>query len=449
MTYVPNMLHRAALDRIHARKPDIFFGTCTPPDRHGFVSLSLGITYEKDIIEACVSRCQNSVALLAHTEFEAVPLFCELVCYQVVVKEKPPVNLAGLLEAALRTILVRDVRKHPRLEGETDSAVLSLMEQNGYLQRAFNAAELLGWKMVKDSEAGNFTLTDEEASCLLPDRVAPALASKIANKLESKTNALATGAHCGWLTTPGNVRGRYTFLRKRFAKYMAHRHINRHFDNSGSLPMEVALTPTFDIPLRLLAYDVASTQAAVTLGSRAQRMNSLLTELRRLIEAEMNRSPSLDDFFVAHLATPPHVTRRRLREFAATNDAASIRQLVNLLHFVHLVHRDHPPNTPGAPNDEADNGVAVAAWFRDIFHLFSLFAQRRVSAEIALQSDALTEQAKSLSRLVVLFLQREVASIGDDAFFKVAVPEHVTNQMVARMGGSGSPGGEELDLDVA
>ncbi|WP_018526931.1 acetyl-CoA hydrolase/transferase family protein [Alkalispirochaeta alkalica] len=52
VTYVPNMLHRAALDRIDARKPDIFFGTCTPPDEKGFVSLSLGITYEKDIIEA-------------------------------------------------------------------------------------------------------------------------------------------------------------------------------------------------------------------------------------------------------------------------------------------------------------------------------------------------------------------------------------------------------------
>ncbi len=52
VTYVPNMLHRAATDRIQARRPDIFFGTCTPPDRHGFVSLSLGITYEKDIIEA-------------------------------------------------------------------------------------------------------------------------------------------------------------------------------------------------------------------------------------------------------------------------------------------------------------------------------------------------------------------------------------------------------------
>jgi acyl-CoA hydrolase len=52
VTYVPNMLHRAASDRIHAHRPDIFFGTCTPPDRHGFVSLSIGLTYEKDIIEA-------------------------------------------------------------------------------------------------------------------------------------------------------------------------------------------------------------------------------------------------------------------------------------------------------------------------------------------------------------------------------------------------------------
>lgn len=52
VTYVPNMLHRAALDRLAVRNPHIFFGTCTPPDGKGFVSLSLGITYEKDIIEA-------------------------------------------------------------------------------------------------------------------------------------------------------------------------------------------------------------------------------------------------------------------------------------------------------------------------------------------------------------------------------------------------------------
>ncbi len=52
VTYVPNMLHRSATDFIFARKPNIFFGTCTPPDKHGFVSLSLGITYEKDILES-------------------------------------------------------------------------------------------------------------------------------------------------------------------------------------------------------------------------------------------------------------------------------------------------------------------------------------------------------------------------------------------------------------
>jgi len=52
VTYVPNMLHRAATDRLKVRRPHLFFGTCTPPDANGFVSLSLGITYEKEMIEA-------------------------------------------------------------------------------------------------------------------------------------------------------------------------------------------------------------------------------------------------------------------------------------------------------------------------------------------------------------------------------------------------------------
>lgn len=52
VSYVPNMLHRAGIDRLYVRKPHIFFGTCTPPDDKGFVSLSLGITYEKDVLEA-------------------------------------------------------------------------------------------------------------------------------------------------------------------------------------------------------------------------------------------------------------------------------------------------------------------------------------------------------------------------------------------------------------
>ncbi|RLD64179.1 MAG: 4-hydroxybutyrate--acetyl-CoA CoA transferase, partial [Bacteroidetes bacterium] len=44
VTYVPNMLHRSATDRLKVRNPHIFYGTCTPPDDKGFVSLSLGIT---------------------------------------------------------------------------------------------------------------------------------------------------------------------------------------------------------------------------------------------------------------------------------------------------------------------------------------------------------------------------------------------------------------------
>jgi len=52
VTFVPNMLHRAATDRMKVKRPHIFFGTCTPPDTKGYVSLSLGITYEKDIMEA-------------------------------------------------------------------------------------------------------------------------------------------------------------------------------------------------------------------------------------------------------------------------------------------------------------------------------------------------------------------------------------------------------------
>ncbi len=52
VTFVPNMLHRAASDRIYAKRPNIFWGTCTPPDNNGFISLSLGITYEKDVLEA-------------------------------------------------------------------------------------------------------------------------------------------------------------------------------------------------------------------------------------------------------------------------------------------------------------------------------------------------------------------------------------------------------------
>jgi acyl-CoA hydrolase len=51
-TFVPNHLHLAGQDRLAYRKPDVFIGTCTPPDRFGYVSLSLSVTYERELMEA-------------------------------------------------------------------------------------------------------------------------------------------------------------------------------------------------------------------------------------------------------------------------------------------------------------------------------------------------------------------------------------------------------------
>ncbi|KAF0166891.1 MAG: acetyl-CoA hydrolase/transferase [Rhodocyclaceae bacterium] len=50
-TYVPNHLHSAAMDRILYRKPTIFIGSCTPPDRFGYVSLAFSVVYERDLME--------------------------------------------------------------------------------------------------------------------------------------------------------------------------------------------------------------------------------------------------------------------------------------------------------------------------------------------------------------------------------------------------------------
>ncbi len=53
VTFVPNMLHRAILDRLCVRKPHIFIGSCTPPDSHGFVSLGPSLVYEQHAVHHC------------------------------------------------------------------------------------------------------------------------------------------------------------------------------------------------------------------------------------------------------------------------------------------------------------------------------------------------------------------------------------------------------------
>lgn len=51
VSYIPNHLHIAGMKRISNRKPNIFIGTASSMDKHGFLSLSLSVTYEKEMID--------------------------------------------------------------------------------------------------------------------------------------------------------------------------------------------------------------------------------------------------------------------------------------------------------------------------------------------------------------------------------------------------------------
>lgn len=51
LTFIPNNLHRAGIEKIKNEKIDFFIGTSTPMDEKGFFSLSLSLVYEKEMIE--------------------------------------------------------------------------------------------------------------------------------------------------------------------------------------------------------------------------------------------------------------------------------------------------------------------------------------------------------------------------------------------------------------
>lgn len=51
-SFIPNHLHLSGVKRLFHRKPTIFIGTCSMPDEHGYVSLSLSATYERLMIDA-------------------------------------------------------------------------------------------------------------------------------------------------------------------------------------------------------------------------------------------------------------------------------------------------------------------------------------------------------------------------------------------------------------
>ena len=50
VSFIPNHLHFAGSRRLEHVTPDIYIGVATPPDEHGYISLSLGNTYEKQSI---------------------------------------------------------------------------------------------------------------------------------------------------------------------------------------------------------------------------------------------------------------------------------------------------------------------------------------------------------------------------------------------------------------
>lgn len=54
VSYIPNNLHQAARVKLEAagNHLDIFWGTATPPDKRGYMSLSLGLVIEKQLMEA-------------------------------------------------------------------------------------------------------------------------------------------------------------------------------------------------------------------------------------------------------------------------------------------------------------------------------------------------------------------------------------------------------------
>ncbi len=50
ISFIPNHLHLAGRKRFEHARPNIFVGVATPPDKHGYVSLSLSNVYEKEAI---------------------------------------------------------------------------------------------------------------------------------------------------------------------------------------------------------------------------------------------------------------------------------------------------------------------------------------------------------------------------------------------------------------
>jgi acyl-CoA hydrolase len=54
VSYIPNNLHLAASDKLYSTRGhlDVFWGTATPPNEEGYMSLALGLVVQKDLLQA-------------------------------------------------------------------------------------------------------------------------------------------------------------------------------------------------------------------------------------------------------------------------------------------------------------------------------------------------------------------------------------------------------------
>jgi acyl-CoA hydrolase len=54
VSYIPNNLNRASTDKLYStgNKLNVFWGTATPPNEDGYMSLSIGLIVQKDLLEA-------------------------------------------------------------------------------------------------------------------------------------------------------------------------------------------------------------------------------------------------------------------------------------------------------------------------------------------------------------------------------------------------------------
>ncbi len=89
-SFIPNHLHLAASKRLKARKPNIYVGAASMPDRHGFVSLSLSNTFEKEYIAAADISILEINPNMPRT-FGDVQVHVSQVDYFVESNYKPPV----------------------------------------------------------------------------------------------------------------------------------------------------------------------------------------------------------------------------------------------------------------------------------------------------------------------------------------------------------------------